>query len=115
MRARQEAGEFKYKYGYDMSADLLAKRMGDLNQVYTQTASARPPGVSMTLICHDPELGPQLYRVDPAGFYIGYRAVGDGAKKQEVTNHLEKKMKKHPQWSLDETIEVGVSHRLDPH
>lgn len=35
-RARQEAGEFRYKYGYEMPCDVLAKRLANINQVYTQ-------------------------------------------------------------------------------
>ena len=35
-RARGEAGEFMYKYGYEMPCDALAKRVANINQVYTQ-------------------------------------------------------------------------------
>ena len=39
-RARGEAGEFRYKYGYEMPCDVLAKRLANINQVYTQRVSS---------------------------------------------------------------------------
>ena len=41
-RARAEAAEFKYKYGYEMPCDVLAKRMANLAQVYTQRVRFAP-------------------------------------------------------------------------
>ena len=61
---------------------------------------------AMILIGYDDERGPQLFKVDPAGYYVGYRATSAGAKHQEALNHLEKKLKKNPQLSEEETIEV---------
>jgi len=54
----------------------------------------RPLGVEMILIGMDEELGPQLYKCDPAGTYIGYVACSAGQKDQESTNLLEKKNQK---------------------
>jgi len=62
--------------------------------------------IAMILIGYDDERGPQLFKVDPAGYYVGYRATSAGAKHQEALNHLEKKLKKNPQLSEEETIEV---------
>lgn len=92
-RARSEAAEFRYNYGYAMPPDALAKRMANINQVYTQRAAMRPLGVTMTLIGIDEERGPQLFKCDPAGYYVGYKATAAGPKQQEATNYLEKKFK----------------------
>lgn len=60
----------------------------------------------MILIGYDDELGPQLYKCDPAGYYVGYKATSAGAKQQESLNHLEKKLKKNPELNMEDTIEV---------
>jgi 20S proteasome subunit alpha 1 len=107
-KARAEAAEWRYKYGYEMPVDQLAKRVANLAQVYTQQAAMRPLGVAMTLIGWDEERGPQLFKCDPAGYYVGYKAVGAGQKQQEVLNHLEKKLKKDPELGFEETVELAI-------
>jgi len=92
-RARYEAAEFNYKNGYDIPVDYMAKRVADVAQVYTQHAFMRALGVATIFIGIDEEKGPQLFRSDPAGHYLGFKACAAGAKEQEANNFLEKKVK----------------------
>lgn len=50
--------------------------------------------VAMILIAYDDERGPLLYKTDPAGTYMGFKATSAGPKSQEVHNYLEKQYKK---------------------
>jgi len=108
-RARHEAAHFKYKFGYNIPVQYLAKRLADFAQVYTQHAAMRPLGVSCILAGIDDELGPQLYKCDPAGSFVGYKATCAGEKEQEATNFLEKKFKSDPKLSRDEAIQMAIA------
>lgn len=49
---------------------------------------------AMILIGIDPETGPQIFKLDPAGYFVGFHATAAGQKQQESMNFLEKKWKK---------------------
>lgn len=36
----------------------------------------------------DEELGPAVYKVDPAGYYFGYKGVASGVKQQDSVNFM---------------------------
>lgn len=72
-----------------------------------RSGSVRAASVSMTTLCYcscryiamiligiDPEFGPQCFKLDPAGYFVGFHATAAGQKQQEAMNHLEKKWKK---------------------
>ncbi|KAI3388514.1 hypothetical protein SNEBB_010169 [Seison nebaliae] len=108
MRARYEAANFKYKFGYDIPVDGLCKRMADLNQYYTQVADTRPLGCTMILMGIDNEYGPQLFKVDPAGYFCGFKACAAGIKQLEANNFLEKKLKTEGNLSKADAIKMAI-------
>eukprot|EP00245_Coleochaete_scutata_P018371 TRINITY_DN950_c0_g1_i1.p1 TRINITY_DN950_c0_g1~~TRINITY_DN950_c0_g1_i1.p1 ORF type:complete len:251 (-),score=59.32 TRINITY_DN950_c0_g1_i1:310-1062(-) len=108
-KARAEAAEFRFKYGYEITVDYLAKRLADMSQVYTQHAYMRPFGVTSILLGIDEEKGPQLFKCDPAGYYVGYKATSAGVKDQEATNFLEKKVKAGVKLTYDQTVQTAIS------
>ena len=113
-RLRSEAAQFKFDYGYDIPVSFLAKRAADWAQVYTQHANMRPLGIAMIIVGIDAEgekMVPQLFRCDPAGYYVGYKATSAGQKEQEATNFLEKRFKVDPNPSLsyDDTVQLALA------
>jgi len=108
VRARHEAAEFKYTNGYDIPVDYMAQRVADVAQVYTQHAFMRALGIVTMFIGIDEEKGPQLFRCDPAGHYLGFKACSAGAKEQEANNLLEKKIKEKSDLTFKETVETAI-------
>jgi 20S proteasome subunit alpha 1 len=105
-RLRAEASEFRYQNGYEAPVSYLALRLADINQVYTQHAYMRPLGVTLLFLGWDEHEGgydgPRLFKVDPAGYCIGYRACAAGAKDVEAQNWLEKRLRERQEEMGDE-------------
>jgi len=107
-RARYEASNFKYKFGYSIPIEVLTRRLADVAQVYTQNAEMRPLGVSIIFVAHE-DGQPLVFKTDPAGYYSGQRACSVGVKSVEAQNHLEKKLKKRMDYSGEEAIQLAIS------
>jgi len=108
-RMRHEASDFKFKYGYECPVHALAQRMADLAQIHTQHAGWRALCCVTILVSVDDEKGPQVFKIDPAGHFLGYKATAAGAKEQEATNYLEKQYKKDTAMDDDTTIQTAIT------
>ncbi|XP_041092260.1 proteasome subunit alpha type-6-like [Polyodon spathula] len=108
-RARCEAAEWKYKFGYEIPAEMLCKRMADLSQVYTQNAEMRPLGCcesENTILSVQSVIGATA-RLTTTG--QGYKATSAGVKQTEANSFLEKKIRKKPDLTFHKTVELAVT------
>jgi 20S proteasome subunit alpha 1 len=108
-RARYEAGNWAFTNGYPCPVSVIAKRMADLAQVNTQTASMRPLAVICLVIGVDDEKGPSIFKIDCAGHYLPYKAAAAGPKEQEAMNILEKKAEGLKELDCNGAIRTSIS------
>jgi proteasome alpha subunit len=93
---------------YDEAVDIetLAKRIGDMAQVYTQHAGVRPFGVSMIIAGVDVE-GARIFTTDPSGAYRGFKATAVGRRNDEANKLLEEKYVDGS--TIEDSIKLAIS------
>jgi len=115
--ARVYAQVYRLTYGERIPVELLAKRICDIKQVYTQHGGVRPFGVAF-LIGGVDRRGSHLIMTDPGGSYMGYKATAIGANSQTAIEILEKSYGENLTLEdaillslkvLDKTIEGGLA------
>lgn len=107
---RHQAADFTNKFGYEIPVSVLAARLGGFQQRNSQSVTCRPFCVSFTLVGCDEEQGPSVYKVDPAGGVVGFKATATGSKEQEANTQLEKHLRKTEEanWSSKETVQLAI-------
>ncbi|KAJ2514870.1 putative proteasome subunit alpha type-7 [Coemansia sp. RSA 1939] len=88
-RVREESRSYTDVYKTKVPAHIIAERLAMYVQAYTLYSSVRPFGVSTLLACTDAK-GPQLYMIEPSGYYVGYRGCAVGKGKQVAKTEIEK-------------------------
>jgi proteasome alpha subunit len=104
-QARVYCQSNKLLYDEPVDIEVLARRLGDLAQVYTQHAGVRPFGVSMILAGYD-TTGSRILTTDPSGAYRGFKATAVGRKNDEANKLLEEKFRND--LTLDEAIKLAI-------
>ncbi len=91
-QARVYSQSNRLLYDEPVDVEMLARRLGDIAQIYTQHAGVRPFGVSTIIAGVDSE-GSRVMTTDPSGSYRGYKATAVGRKSDEANKLLEEKYK----------------------
>ncbi|KAK0462640.1 nucleophile aminohydrolase [Desarmillaria tabescens] len=91
--ARSAAQRHLLTYNEDIPVELLAQRMCDMKQGYTQYGGLRPFGVSLLYAGYDPHYQFQLYHSDPSGNYSGWKATCIGANNGTAQSLLKQEYK----------------------
>lgn len=104
-RARVEAQVNRVSYDEAIPVELLAKRICDVKQAYTQSGGGRPFGTAL-LVAGVDATGARLFETDPSGALVEYRASAVGGGRGPALELLEKEYKEG--LSLDASIALGL-------
>ncbi len=104
-QARIYAQIHRLVYGEPIPIELLAKKICDIKQAYTQHGGVRPFGVSF-LIAGVDDRGPHLVGTDPGGTYVNYKAHAIGSGGQAALEVLEKNYRST--LSLEDSMRLAV-------
>ena len=104
-QARLYAQSNRLMYDEPIDIEVIAKRIGDLKQIYTQHAGVRPFGVSIIFGGVD-KTGGHLFTTDPSGSYRAYKAVAVGIGRETVENILKEEYRED--LTLKEAIKLAV-------
>ncbi|MDI6655508.1 MAG: archaeal proteasome endopeptidase complex subunit alpha, partial [Candidatus Hydrothermarchaeota archaeon] len=103
-RARVEAQSNRITYNEPIDIEILAKRICDFKQLYTQHGGVRPFGIALLIAGVND--APRLFETDPSGALIEYKATAIGAGRNTATEIFEEKY--HEDMSKEEAIELAL-------
>ena len=104
-QARVYCQSNKLLYDEPVDVEILARRLGDMSQAYTQHAGVRPFGVTMILTGVD-ATGPRVMTTDPSGAYRAFKAIAVGRKNDEANKLLEDQYT--DDITLDDAIKLAI-------
>jgi len=105
-RARVECQVNQITYNNKVPVDILAKKICDFKQSFTQYGGSRPFG-SALLIGGVDDNGIHLFETDPSGAYQSYHAGAIGSGRNSVIDSFENK------WKAGMTLNMGIKLGLE--
>jgi proteasome alpha subunit len=104
-QARIYAQSNKLTYDEPIDAEVITKRICDIQQMYTQHAGVRPFGVSIIFGGVD-KSGTHVFGTHPSGTYRGYKATALGAGRETVLAILKDEYREN--LSLEENTKLTI-------
>jgi len=103
--ARNQAQVNKLQYHEPITVTGLAKYLGDLEQMYTQSGGVRPFGISLIIGgVSDDEC--RIYETDPSGALVEYKATAIGLGRDKALELFEDKYE--DDISLEDAIDLAI-------
>lgn len=104
-RARVDAQINRVVYNEPIGVEVLAKKICDHKQTFTQYGGVRPYGTALLIGGVDDE-GPHLFETDPSGALLMIKATGIGSGRNAVMEVLEEKYDENA--NIEKTIDLGL-------
>lgn len=104
-RSRVEAQINKVSYDENIGVEVLAKKICDHKQYYTQFGGVRPYGTAL-LIAGVDDTRPRLFETDPSGALLEYKATAIGAGRNAFMELFEAEYREN--LNVDEAIHLGM-------
>lgn len=104
-QARVYAQSNRLMYDEPIDIEVITKRIGDIEQMYTQHAGVRPFGVSIIFGGVD-KTGSRVFTTDPSGSYRAFKAVAVGVGRETVENLLKEEYR--DDMKLDPAIKLAT-------
>ncbi len=104
-RARVDAQVNRVVYNEPIGVEVLAKKICDHKQTFTQYGGVRPYGTALLIGGVDDE-GPRLFETDPSGALLMVKATGIGSGRNAVMEVLEEKYDEKA--NIEKAIDLGL-------
>ena len=104
-QARVYAQSNRLLYDEPIDVEIIAKKIGDIKQLYTQHAGVRPFGVSILFGGVD-KTGCKLFVTDPSGSYRSFKAVAVGIGRETAEKILKEEYR--DDLTLEEAIKLAT-------
>lgn len=89
-KARDIAAKKTYELGFEVTADIVARNLADMQQEYIQCSGERPMAFTAIFFGFD-ENQPVLCHTDTSAIFYFYYALGIGEGSSKMNKYLEKK------------------------